>query len=401
MRVAVLGAGVVGVTTAYYLANSGAEVVLIERAPQAATETSHANGAQLSYSYTDPLAQPNMPARLPGLALGRDPAIRVRLLGNASLLPWGLRFLRECGRARSRGNMLAVLDLAARSQRLLDELREAVPLEFHWRRAGKIVVIADDNDVDDLREKTEAKRARGCDLRLVDRDEAIAIEPALAAMRQRLATAVYAPNDEVGDAAAFSIGLADWLQREKSVDCRFGAAVERLEVADGRFQSVETDSGRIEADAAVVCLGPWSNDILQPLGAGLPICPVRGYSVTLPCGAAAPSVSVTNVEKRIVFSRLGDRVRIAGFADFFGRNRDGDGERIDALVATARSVAPQAADYEAERRAEWGGFRPVTPDSRPLVGATRVGGLYLNTGHGVLGWTLACATAADLAEAIL
>lgn len=400
MRIAVLGAGVTGVTAAYYLSRAGHEVTVLERASAAAAETSHANGAQLSYSYTDPLAQPAMLKRLPSVAMGGDPAIRMRLLSDLSLYAWGQSFLRQCTTTRARENMLAILDLALRSARLLEELEDAVPVDFHWRRAGKLVVLGSEQEADSARRRAILKQKAGCNVDVISPREAADIEPAIAAINQPFAAAVYSPDDEVGDACTFSVELARWLETTQGVRFEFGCDVDRIDTASDGVRGVIAGDTAVPADAVVVSLGPWSQELLRPLGIALPIYPIRGYSVTLPAGSKPPQVSVTSVAKRIVWSLLGDRVRIAGFADFVGFDTSADALRIKSLLETAREVLPQAADYAAESQEPWGGFRPVTPDSRPLVGATRVPGLYLNTGHGVLGWTLACATAADLAAEI-
>jgi len=392
MKVAVLGAGIAGVTTAYYLAERGFEVVLVDRAGEVAAETSFANGAQLSYSYTDALGQPGFLRRVPSLLLGRDPAIRIALGGNASLMAWGREFLAECKAARAKDNTLAVLDLALASARLLGDLRARTGIRFDWRRPGKIAVIAEKGDVEQARRRVGWKQERGCNVRVIDYGEAVELEPALRSMVQRFAAAVYSPDDEVGDAHFFARELVRWLEATHALELRLGESVEAIEVRGGQVEAVRTGAGEIDVDAAVVCLGPWSQPLLDAHGIDTRILPVRGYSVTLPAGKTAPLVSITNIDKRIVYTRLGDRMRIAGFADFLGHDTRRDGRRLQRLVETARAIAPNAADYTAAAHHEWGGFRPVTPDSRPLVGRTYIRGLFLNTGHGVLGWTLACAT---------
>ncbi len=400
MHVAVLGAGVTGVTTAYYLSERGFDVTIIDRADDVAAFTSHANGSQLSYSYTDSLAQPGFISRIPGLVLGLDPAIRVASWKNLSLTPWGLSFLGQCTAEKAKANTLAVLDIALRSAELLNELRASVDIDFSWRRPGKIAVIGSAEELEGAAMRAQWKRDRGCDVRILDYDEALALEPALGAMQQRFAGAVYSPDDEVGDACTFSAGLADWLVENRGMKLRLGECVTALRRAGGKVVGVETDRDGIDADAVVVCLGPWSGELLRPEGIDPRIYPIRGYSFTLPAGEAAPSVSITSVDKRVVFSLLGDRVRIAGFADFLGYRTGADARRQRTLLEIARELAPQAADYDAAQKFEWGGFRPVTPNGRPVVGGTRIDGLYLNTGHGILGWTLACATAKTVAEAL-
>lgn len=400
MHVAVLGAGITGVTTAYYLAELGHSVTLIERAVTAAAATSHANGGQLSYSYTDSLARPEFIPRIPGLVLGLDPAIDVGILRNLGLFTWGLRFLGQCTTRKARENTLAVLEIALRSAVLIDELQSKLGLDFAYRTAGKLVVLGDAREIPGARQRAVMKREHGCETEVLTPDEAIAIEPSLAAMRQRFAGAIYSADDQVGDASAFANQLVGWLQRHRPVQLLLSEEVLGIEERDGALAGIRTDRRYVDADAAVVCLGPWSRDVLRPLGIDPLIYPVRGYSVTLPPGAQPPTVSITNLEHRIVFSLLDDRVRIAGFADFVGYRTHRDERRIRLLLDIAKTLAPEAADYAREDYLPWGGFRPVTPSSRPRVGPTRVRGLFLNTGHGVLGWTLACATGQDIAQIV-
>ena len=400
MHVAVLGAGVTGVTTAYYLAELGHTVTVIDQAGEVAAATSHANGGQLSYSYTDSLARPEFIWRIPSLVLGLDPAIDVRFYRNARLFSWGLGFLTQCTERKARDNTVAVLEIALRSAALIDELQRTLNLDFCYRTAGKFVVLAEAGEIEGARQRVELKKRHGCDTEILSYEEAVALEPALAAMHQRFAAAVYSTSDQVGDARAFTAGLIEWLRSSRQVELKLGERVLGIEAAGGRLGRILTDRDGVRADAAVVCLGPWSPPLLKPLGIRAPIYPVRGYSVTLPRGAHPPAISVTNLAHRIVYTLLGDRVRIAGFADFVGYRTDLDAARQRLLLDIAERIAPEAADYGAADVAPWGGCRPVTPSSRPLVGATPIEGLYLNTGHGVLGWTLACATAHDVAAAV-
>jgi len=400
MRVAVLGAGVVGVTTAYYLAELGHSVTIIERASAVATETSYANGGQLSYSYTDSLANPEFIPRIPSLLLGLDPAIRIRVMHNFSMFPWGLRFLAQCTRAKATENTIAVLKIALRSAELIAQLQKKLSLDFSYKTAGKLVLLATPRDVRAAGVKSSLKRQHGCETRILSRDEAIAREPALEFMQQDFAGAVYAERDQVGDAQAFTRSLSDWLQSNQSVTFRFDEEISGLNVKKGRFSGVHTMKGEIESDAAVVCMGPWSQRFLQPYGINSGLYPVRGYSITLPPGPRAPSVSITNLRHRIVYSQLGKKIRIAGFADFVGFDASQDAERISSMFEIAKFAAPEAADYSVEGVSPWGGFRPVTPNGQPTVGRTRIDGLFVNTGHGSLGWTVACATAESAAIAV-
>lgn len=399
MRVAVLGAGVVGVATAWYLARAGHAVTVIDQGASVASGASHANGAQLSYSFTDALARPAFLRELPALLAGRDPAVRLRSRPSRENLLWAAAFLRQCTTRRASANTVALLQLALRSAALLDELTRCVPLSFSFARSGKLVLVAAD-ELDAAGRSVRLKRRSGCAIELLSPAAAGRIEPALEAMAADYAAAVWSANDHVADARAFTGQLASWLEEQGLAEFRMGEAVTGIVQADGRLRAVVTSRGEYAPDAAVVCLGTGTAALLRPLGVVVPVRPVRGYSVTLPAGERAPTVSISDPGHRIVFSRLGEQVRIAGFADFVDFDARGDARRIEAMVDVARRVAPEAADYDASDWRGWGGFRPMTPDGRPRVGPTRVRGLFLNAGHGMLGWTLACATAHDVAAAV-
>lgn len=398
MHVIVLGAGVVGVTTAYYLSRLGCTVTVVDRADAPGDGASFGNAGQLSYSFTDALAKPGFIAHLPAMILGRDRGSKVRL--SADLLDWGLRFLGQCTTRRARENTLAVLQLAMRSAQLMDELREGLPFEFHHRTAGKLVLLSSPAEVEAARASSELKQRQGSNARVLPRNEALAIEPALADMDDDVIAAVYSESDEVADSQLFTLGLRDLLEAEGAVDFRLSTSAKQLLLQDGRARGVSIDDGELEADAVVVCLGAWSHDFLKPAGINPHIVPVRGYSITLPPGSSAPQVSVTALRHKMVYSRINGFMRIAGFADFCGFDTSADAERTDLLSQIARGFAPLAANYDADDALTWGGFRPMTPDGRPRVGATAVDGLFVNVGHGMLGWTLACATAYDAARAI-
>jgi len=400
MHVAVLGAGVAGVTSAWYLATRGCSVTLVDRAEQPAAGASYANGCQLSYSFTDAFAQPSLLPMLPRLLLGRDPAIRVRMVSRPPIAGWGFRFLRECTARRARENTVAALTLALRSASRLAEIRERTGIEFAHRADGKLVLLPEGADLDRARQNVEMKRQHGCATRFLDIDAAAELEPAVGAMRGRYVGAIHAPGDETGDPRAYARQLVDWLRRECSLDCRFGVTAKAVALGKGRVAGVESSAGLLPADAVVVCLGAESRDFLATAGLKVAIYPVRGYSLTLPAGSRAPALSVTDPGRRLLFCPLAGRLRISGFADFLGYASRDDSRRLALLGEKAREVAPDAADYDAPEPEPWAGNRPLTPDGRPLVGATRIPGLYLNCGHGALGWTLAAATGHDVARAV-
>ena len=398
MHVYVLGAGVIGVTTAYYLCERGHQVTVIDSADGAASGASGGNGSQLSYSFTDAMAGPALLAKLPGILAGRDPAFYVRPPLNGQLLSWGLGFLRQCTADRHRQNTVKATQLAVRSGRLLADLRTRTSLRFSFRQAGKLVMLNGQASIEEAEQQCALKRQYGSDARVITHDQAADIEPALSRIDSRFSGAVYSPSDEVGDSLAFTTGLCEWLIENHQAEFLFNTRVLKLSTRNNQLSAVETDRGTFETDSAVVCLGAGSEAILHPLGIRTHIYPMRGYSVTLPAGEAPNSVSVTNLAGKMVFSRLGETIRIAGFADFVGHSTRKDETRIRTLLTRARQFAPAIADYQAASASEWGGFRPMTPDSLALTGPSAIGGLYLNTGHGSLGWTMACVSGHDVAS---
>ena len=393
MHVAVLGAGVVGVTTAHFLAEAGHDVTIIDRDNDVAAECSHANGAQLSYSYVDAMASAAFLLRMPGLLAGIDRAIRVRPPLTREFLRWGIRFIGECNARKAAENTLANLELARRSNLLLDKLCEKFNGDFSFREAGKLVLLRKPAELETARRISELKAELGSPAEVISIEEAADIEPAVTHMTGGYIGAVYSPGDDVGDARAFTTALAADLKSKSQCRFEMGIEIDGLLVENEKLKGIATDSGIIDADAVVVCMGSWSPTILAPLGIDIPVIPTRGYSVTLQPGVQSNSASITDFGRRFVISRIGDGVRIAGFADFVGFRTDQDEQRIEQLVATARANAPLAADYATSPNHAWGGFRPLTPNGRPIIGATRVQGVYLNTGHGSLGWTMACGSA--------
>lgn len=398
MHVIVLGAGVAGVTTAHYLSKLGCEVTVIDRADQAGDGATFGNAGQLSYSFTDALAKPSFLAQIPGMVLGRDQGVRVRL--SPKLIAWGTRFLGQCTTRHAQENTVAVLKTAMRSAELMRELREEMPFDFWHRTAGKLVVLSNQAELDGATANMKLKQAYGCDTEILSRSEALAVEPALEQVREDIVGAVYSKSDEVADSKKFVTGLQNLLEEQGKVTFRLSSRVRKLQVSSGRVSAVDVDGDTLEADAFVVCMGAWSHELLQSAGVNPHVYPVRGYSLTLPPGDAAPTVSVTALKHRMVYSRLNGFVRIAGFADFTNFDTRADSKRAQLLLDLARSYAPAAADYDADDPKVWGGFRPMTPSGRPQVGPTKVDGLYVNTGHGMLGWTLACSTGYDAAQAV-
>lgn len=400
MHIAVLGAGVVGITTAYYLAEAGYDVTVLDREDAVAQCCSFGNGAQLSYSFTDAMANPAFLARMPLLLAGIDPAIHVRPRVDVDLLRWGVNFIWECTKSKARANTLANLHLALRSKQLIDELRTKIPGDFGYRAAGKIILLRTEKERAGAIATSEIKAELGAVTKVIPIDEAIDIEPAIQYMTGDYVGATYSPGDDVGDSHAFSRAVAAQLKRKPNCQFELSTAIDQIVMERGHVRAVATNRGSIEVDNVVVCLGSWSAAILRPLGIDVGILPARGYSVTLPPGEHSAMVSITDSAKRFVLSRIGERVRIAGFADFVGFRTAKDPHRVRKLLQVASDTAPAAADFSGSDHNAWGGVRPLTANGQPRIGATAISGLYLNTGHGSLGWTLACASAEKLVESI-
>jgi D-amino-acid dehydrogenase len=400
MHIAVLGAGVIGVTTAYYLSERGHSVTIVDRADDVASGASGGNGGQLSYSFTDAMASPALLGKIPRIMAGLNPAFYMRAPVNRDLIRWGLAFLNQCTWAKHRKNTLEILQLAMRSGELMTELRTRTSVKFSHRRAGKLVMLDGPAGLEEAKQACALKLEYGCDARVITLEQAIELEPALDRMTNDYAGAIYSESDEVGDPMAFSSGLGEWLTANGDIELRLNTTVSNIVTKNQKLVAVETDQGTLKADRVIVCLGAWSHRLLRPLGIKTNIYPMRGYSLTLPSIKSSNSVSITDLTSKTVFSRLGDKIRIAGFADFVGYRTSKDQIRTRALLETARKTAPEIADYTINSAAEWGGFRPMTVDSLPVIGPSSVDGLYLNTGHGMLGWTLACVSGHKLASSI-
>lgn len=396
--IAVVGAGVVGVATAYALARRGARVVLVDRADGPAQGASFANGAQLSYAYTDAMAGPALWKQLPDILGGRDAAFRTRLAADPDFLRWGLAFLRNATQGRLERNTLNTLELALESQAALHALLQRHPLEFHHRVAGKMHLYFKPQPLQAAGRMMALKRGHGVRQELLDPARATAIEPALAGARGVLGV-VHSPDEEAGDPYRFSTGLLEVLRGQYGVQAQFGFELADLR-REGRQWRLRARDGRdMAAAAVVVCAGIDSARLLRPLGIHVPLMAIKGHSFTAPCGPNPPSASITDTSRKLVFCRLGDRIRVAGLADLNHWDPTPVPERVRELVAMARASLPEAADYD-RIESHWAGLRPVTPFSSPIIRTAREG-LVLNVGHGMLGWTLAMGSGERAAALLL
>ncbi|HYD56396.1 MAG TPA: D-amino acid dehydrogenase [Burkholderiales bacterium] len=404
MKVIVLGAGVVGTTSAYYLNKLGCDVTVVDRQAAPAAETSFANGGQVSVSHAEPWANPGAPFKVLKWLAREDAPLLFRLRADARQWAWGLAFLRECTPARTRHNIEQIVRLGTYSRAKLQALRADTGIAYDQLERGILHFYTDPREFEAALEPARQMCELGCERRVISADEAVAIEPALAPARERLAGATYTCADESGDARKFTLELARLAEangvrflmgHDVKAIRRTGFGVEHVEATDAEGRFV-----RLRADAYVLALGSFSPMIARSLGIRLNVYPAKGYSVTLPVKDAekAYSVSLTDDEYKLVFSRLGDRLRIAGTAELNGYDRSLNRVRCEAIVRRVEALFPGAGD--ASRAEYWAGLRPATPSNVPYIGASRVQNLFLNTGHGTLGWTHACGSGAALADIV-
>lgn len=402
MRILVLGGGVIGVSAAWYLAADGHEVTLVDRQGGPALETSFANGGQISASYAEPWANPDAPAKIVKWLGREDAPLLFRLRADWRQWLWGLRFLVECLPSRTRHNTIQCLNLALYSRDCLRELRASTGIAYDFLERGILQFYTDAQEFEHGVAASALMRELGCDRVVRTPAECVAIEPALAACRDRLAGGIFTASDESGDAQGFTVALAA-LAASRGTAFRWRTRVEGIDVAGDAVSGVRVraDDGRAEtlvADAVVVALGSYSPQVLAPIGVPCSVYPAKGYSITLDIGGhgGAPTVSLTDLAWKIVMTRLGNRLRVAGTAELTGWNTELNEVRCQSLVRRTFELFPDAGERASVRF--WTGLRPATPSNVPLIGRTRYRNLWLDTGHGTLGWTMACGSARALAD---
>ena len=399
MRVLVLGAGVVGVTAAYFLNRAGHDVTVVDRQPGAGLETSFANGGQISASHSMPWSSPSAPFLMLKWLGRRDAPLLWRLRADPSQWLWGLRFLANCTPTRSTANMEKNLALALHSRALLKEIRREARIRYDERSQGILQIFRNAIQFDAAAKDTEHMTKLGCAEIVLDRDGCLALEPALRDTGDTIVGGVHAPDDETGDAHTFTRELARVIA-ERGVQFRYEVTVVGFDVEADTIAGVITNQGELTADAYVMAFGSYSQLLLRPLGIDPHIFPTKGYSVTVPTEGrnGAPSVSITDVDHKIVYSRLGDRMRVAGTAEFVGYDSTLTDDRARVILAHAQQQFPNAGDFTKAKF--WTGLRPLTPDGVPVLGRSKFSNLYLDTGHGTLGWTLACGSGQVIADLI-
>ena len=398
MKVIVLGAGIIGVTSAYQLAKAGHEVTVLDRQPGPALETSFANAGEVSFGYCSPWAAPGIPAKAVKWLMMRHAPLVLRPRLNPAMLSWLVKMLANCNSRSYAVNKSRMLRLADFSRIALAELRAETGIRYDERMQGTLQLFRTQAQLDASAKDVKALAADGVPYEVLDRDGCVASEPALAHVRDKIVGGLLTPKDETGDCFKFTNALAA-KAADLGVVFRYGVNIQRLDAEAGRFRAVVTDQGQFSADAVVVALGSWSPLLVRPLGIRLPVYPVKGYSLTIPITdpARAPESTVMDETYKIAITRLGDRIRVGGMAEISGYTNDLGLARRQTLEHSVMDLFPGG---DAAQGSFWSGLRPMTPDGTPVIGPTAISGLFLNTGHGTLGWTMSTGSARIIADLV-
>jgi len=399
MRVVVLGSGVVGVTSAYYLARAGFEVTVLDRQPGPGMETSFANAGQVSPGYSAPWAAPGIPFKAAKWLFQRHAPLAVRPDGSLWQLQWMARMLRNCTAERYAVNKSRMVRLAEYSRDCLRELRADIGIDYEQRTQGTLQVFRTQQQLDAAAKDIAVLAECGVPYHLLDRAGCAAVEPALGRVKDKLVGGLQLPGDETGDCQLFTARLAKAAEK-LGVKFHYGVTVDRLLNANGRVIGVVSGDEHISADQFVVALGSYSRPLLKGLGLDIPVYPVKGYSLTVPItnAAAAPVSTIMDETYKVAITRFDDRIRLGGMAELAGFDLRLNPRRRATLEMVAGDLFPDGGDIPAATF--WTGLRPMTPDGTPIIGGTRFGNLWLNTGHGTLGWTMSCGSARVLADQI-
>jgi D-amino-acid dehydrogenase len=399
MKVLVLGSGVIGVSSAYQLALAGHEVTVVDRQPAAALETSYGNAGEVSPGYSSPWAGPGVPIKAIKWLLMEHRPLVIRPNIDLNLLRWGVAMLRNCTSARYEVNKSRMVRLAEYSRDCLKALRAETGIRYDERMQGTLQLFRTQAQLDGTAADIAILQRYGVAFELLDRDGCIHHEPALANVREKFVGGLLLPGDETGDCFKFTQNLAQ-LAVQRGVQFRYGTRVRKLVLAGKQIDRVVTDAGDMRADAYLVAFGSYSPLLLKPLGIRIPVYPVKGYSITVPItdAAGAPESTVMDESHKVAVTRLGDRIRVGGTAELAGYTLKLHDARRQTLEHVVTDLFPRGGDVS---RAEfWCGLRPMTPDGTPVVGATRLPNLFLATGHGTLGWTMAAGTGRVMADVI-
>ena len=400
MRAVVLGGGVIGVTTAYFLAQEGFEVTVIERYDQTASDTSYANAGLLAPAHAYAWASPKAPGILLKSLFVNDQALRLKLRADPRMWSWGLRFLAQCTERRARANTLRKLRLCVYSLEQLDQVVAETGVCFDGLRHGNLYLYRSEQSLERGVAHSAILREHGVEMRVLDRDALSTLEPSLAPVKHRLAGGVHAPGDQSGDARMFTRNLAAYAEDRMGVIFRYDTRINAIAVGAGRVQCVHTDRGDVHGDVFVLALGYEAPFLAAPLGIRLPIYPCKGYSATVPIADSnlTPRIGGVDEDNLMAFCPMGRRLRITSTAEFSGYDKRYAAEDFRAMFTAARELFPQGGDYDSPEL--WAGLRPMTPSTVPMLGPTRFENLMLNVGHGHIGWTMSCGSAKVVTDLI-
>ncbi len=399
MRVIVLGSGVIGVTSAYYLAQQGAEVTVLDRQTGPAEETSFGNAGQISPGYSTPWAAPGIPFKAVKWMFQHHAPLAINIDGSMWQLQWMAQMLKNCSADRYAINKERMVRVAEYSRDCLKKLRQDIGISYENRSKGTLQVFRNEAQLEAVQRDIEVLKETGVAFELLDSEGLARVEPALAQAKDKLVGGLHLPNDETGDCYIFTNSLAD-KAKEIGVKFQFNSNVEKLIVEGDEIKGVLMNGEVLTADKYVLAFGSYSRDFLKPLDLDLPVYPVKGYSLTVPIidSAFAPQSTVLDETYKIAITRFDERIRVGGMAELSGFNLNLNEDRRGTLEMVTRDLFPGG---DLENASFWTGLRPMTPDSTPIIGATRFKNLFLNTGHGTLGWTMACGSGKLMSDLVL
>ncbi len=399
MRILVLGAGLAGVTAAHFLARDGHQVEVVDRQPQAASETSFANAGMITPGHAFPWGNPNAPKTLLRSLFKGDQALRLKLVPDPQMWRWGLRFLAECTSERTQINTERKARLCVYSQKKLREVADETGIDYNATRKGALFIYREQEAFERGAIRMKILQDMGIALKTLDAAGVAAVEPALAGAKDKIAGAIFAPNDESGDSCLFTRKLAERLASQGHT-FRYGTDVIRFRAEQGRVVGVETSAGLLTADAYVLALASESPKLVRKMGIDLPVYPVKGYSLTLPIRPEHQPPTICGVDEGylVAFCRLGNQLRLTATAEFSGFNTQHEPRDFDGMIRLAKDLFPNGADFD--NPSYWACLRPMTPEGTPIVGRSRYANLWINTGHGHMGWTMSCGTAQALSDLV-
>jgi len=392
MKAVIMGAGIAGITNAYYLAKEGYEVTVVDRQDAPAMETSFANAGMIAPGHSFTWNSPSAPMKLLKSLFGAKGSLKLKLSTDPRFYAWGLKFLQNCSAEKAKEKTLVKLSLCQYSQKATKDLAAEAGLDYDYLGNGILYLYREPQNLEAGVAHMKMMRDQGLKIDVLDREGCARVEPALGLVKDRIAGAIHCPDDESGDCAKFTTGLAAVLKR-MGVTFKFGTTVEGIEVAGDKVTGVLTDKGKVTGDLYILSLGSYSQLVAKNLDINLPVYPVKGYSLTLPIDGRnnAPNTPTVDEENLVAVTRLGDRMRMTATAEFSGYDNSRRPSDFDHMIAAARDLYPESCNFA--KPEYWSCLRPMTPDGPPVLGRGKQKNMYLNTGHGHMGWTMACGTA--------